>query len=169
MPMDRNQTDHFVRARDGALYKNPVVVFDEGFIVFDVQTPAELVLWVPAQDSAANLTRARDAAQLVLDRVIGPGHWGNIDGPRYHVRAVPTQSRPDMTPQVSKPAAEFFFMGTRRIPRPKIHDGIVKHASRLDGVVVIDYPSDPHDAKQLNTIERFEPPAPSMGANAKQT
>lgn len=143
-----------VRARDGALYKNPVLVFPEGFVCFDDQEPPELVLWI--DEASADARKVPDGLNpvAVLERVFGVSSGAQLDAVpeslRHHsfsLRIMPKTEPPDFRPAVS-----YFFELAGRIPRPTLHEGTARHASRVDGRVT-DAPAGAYDVHQLEIPE----------------
>lgn len=153
---------HFVRARDGSLYRNPVWTFHEGFICFDPVDPPELVLWLPP--GATEKTRAQHNPVATLERVFGYGEQGGqMAAPNG--RPIPRCSAtvdsigfvgrsqrvlPGTDPWEWSPAIFYRFKVVSRPPRPTLHDGSERHASRVRGACVIDWPSSPYDALSLS-------------------
>lgn len=120
----------WVRARDLAVYKNPVVTFPEGHVEFRAGA-ALLVLWEPVGASP----------MAVLDRVIGHGGWGpGPDTPRTEHVAVPGLPAPSYSPAFVYP----FHLG-RRIPAPTHSDGFERYPSRIRGAHVLEFLHSPLD------------------------
>ena len=129
----------WVRARDGALYKNPMLEFKGGFICFDDSEPPEIVLWKPARDVRA-----------VLRDVLGPEGWYVMSRGRSSERVVPRTK-----PWEFKAATAFFFHLGRRIPRPTQHEGTARYSNRIGECCIFDPPSHPRDAYELNLPMRM--------------
>lgn len=133
----------FVRARDGALYREPLWVFPEGFICFDESEPAELVLWSglppalapeagPVQDAAWLL-----AARVALRRVFGFGAADDACSAAVETLAFQGEAQRVIPGGVElAPARSYFFeMAGHRPPRPTIAEGTERYASRAHGTV----------------------------------
>lgn len=135
----------WVRCRDGALYRNPRLVFPEGFVCFDEKDPPELVVWYDSDTSAAPLME-----DAILRRVfrIGVSKY-SADPNTLRRKRVSMRVVPDTDPWRFAPAVSFFFDVTGRIPRPTLHDGTERHASRLKGARVIDFEPHPLDVLQI--------------------
>lgn len=159
---------HYVRARDGALYKNPVLVFPEGFICFDETERPELVLWIkPGELSQEDANGYAATAVEVLRRVFGeyshlPGGYG-VDLMTLSPEAgIGDRVIPNTEPFQFAPAMSLFFEVSHRIPRPTMHDGTERYARQADGTVY-DWPADPLDVHRLEmpTPPQVEEPNPS--------
>lgn len=152
----------FVRARDGALYREPIWVFAEGFICFDEDEPPELVLWIdPAEEEpplAALLTLSGKrlvAAHTVLRRVFGFGPAGDACSADVDSLAPQSDAQrvfPGSDPPDLKPARSFFFEVVGRPPRPTLDDGTERYPRRAGGTV-FDWPATALDAKALEIPE----------------
>ena len=141
----------YVRGRDGALYKNPVISFPEGFVCFDESEPPELVLWLPS--TPHEKTPDGDVARAVLDRVFRfPEGVGFATVPHGGVACNGRSDRviPGTDPLEFRPAIAFSFNLAGRIPRPVFHEGTERHASRLGRAAVYDFPATAYDALQLD-------------------
>ena len=143
----------YVRARDGALYKDPLWVFPEGFICFDDTEPPELVLWLDLK-----MLEAASAADVdaILRRVFGfvssSELCSAVPGSAFLVarsqRVIPGTDPPQLNP-----ADSYFFEAVARPPRPTINDGTERHASRVKGRVW-DWPAGAYDASSLEIPKR---------------
>lgn len=149
---------HYVRARDGALYKNPVLVFPEGFICFDETEEPELVIWIPPGElTAEGGHEAVKTMADVLRRVFGeyshlPGGYG-VDLMKMAGTATASERVvPGTEPFEFMQGLAVFFEVAHRIPRPTMHDGTERYASRVEGTVY-DWPADPLDASRLEMGE----------------
>ncbi len=128
----------FVRARDGALYLDPVIVFPEGFVCFSSEEGPEVVLWLavdasPPADSFLRISH-------LLGRSV---NIASIDFNKRAQRVVPGSD-----PWEYRPAISYFIDIVARIPRPQRHDGTVRYERDCDGAAVMDWPahrSDPHE------------------------
>tara|TARA_R110000822_G_scaffold120633_3_gene254149 strand:- start:8677 stop:9084 length:408 start_codon:yes stop_codon:yes gene_type:complete len=129
----------YVRARDGALYKSPVLIFPEGFVCFDDTDPPELVLWLPVLDVVEVMGR-------VLGRAANPG---TLIATGESQRVLPLSE-----PWEFKPAAAWTFELTGRIPRPQKHDGTERYPSRCVGLV-LDLPPHQLDASEIEIPEKL--------------
>ena len=140
----------YVRARNGALYKNPIFAFDEGFVCFDDEEPPELVLWKPKEGDP--ITPAA-ALELVLGaRVDGePPEWRLVRGARESQRVVPFTSPPQFLPAIA-----YFFELFARVPTPTFHEGEERYASRIRGHV-LDFSARASDPNRLEVIPPFNP------------
>lgn len=132
----------YVRARNGALYRNPLFLFDEGFVCFDHEEPPELVLWKPKQTDP--ITPA-DALEIVFGERVQdePPEWALIRGAVESERVVPFTN-----PPIFLPAIAYFFTLFARIPTPTDHAGVERYASRIRGRV-LDWPARASDARRL--------------------
>ena len=105
-------TATYVRSTDNRFYKNPLIVFDEGFIVFDSSEPPELVLWIESlSDNPPTII-----ADILSRELMSPDSWTNL---RSGIRALRTAR--DF--REMRPATSFYFDLLRRIPPPSEHDG----------------------------------------------
>lgn len=128
--------DVYVRARDGALYKNPLLVLREGFAQFQVQDHglAELVEWI---------TDPPASAQALAERIFGRCFF--LNATRQAERVVPFTK-----PFEYKPARIHVVQVVERIPRPTSSDGVSRYASRLPaGARVLEFPAGTEDAKRV--------------------
>lgn len=135
-------TDHksvYVRARDGAFYLDPLIVFAEGFICFSHYTRPEAVLWDP------DVTKSRGALRSILDRVFVYGF--EVDTAREAGRSL--RVVPGSDPFDFKPAAAFTFEVTARIPVPQLYNGSARYP-RLP-VKVYDWEASVDDATHLHS------------------
>jgi len=140
----------YVRCRDGAFYKNPVLIFPEGFVVFDAQRQTEAVFWL---ESTKDLWPKRTVSEILYHVFDGNGVQllGFDEEVRRVERVVPLSN-----PMQFRPALCVWISVLLRIPRPQKHDGIERYASRCPkGSVILDLPAGPNDAK---TIELEPPP-----------
>lgn len=121
----------YVQARDGAFYRNPLIVFPEGFIRFDDAGRPEIVMW--ADDSKAVLDAIEKLGD-VLVRLFG------VDGIALSFAGDVSQGErtiPGSDPPHTRGAVGIFFGPLRRrIPRPTLHEGSERYESRCKGVVV---------------------------------
>lgn len=128
----------YVRCRDGAYYKNPMVVFREGFLTFVDDhgfARADLVLWVVAPPVVA---------REVAARVLGDG-IGFMRNTRRVERVVPFTK-----PWEYRQADVTSVVLERRIPRPKHHEGMERYVGRLTrGALLVELVSNPLDAKEI--------------------
>jgi hypothetical protein len=132
----------YVRARDAGFYRNPVVDFPEGFLCFDDESPPELVLWL---DEAGTCPEPL----AVLKRRLGPAHGAfGIRAPKGAQRVVPGTN-----PPMFKPAAGFEIQLNRRIPQPRVHEGVERRTSRCGPCFVIDFPVHAMDAHELDVLD----------------
>jgi hypothetical protein len=130
----------YVRCRDAAFYRDPILVISEGFVCFDDVEPPELVLWIPQGRSEPELSPA-----AAMQRIFGNYGFGRLaQKHKLSERAVP-----GVEPLVFAPAQSYLIEITRRIPRPQIHEGAVRRTSRVGECHVIDFPPAPPDAYEL--------------------
>lgn len=133
----------YVRARDGALYKNPVLVFEEGFVCFSDREDPELVIWLSGDDLRPHC----DPSELLSRRL------GRAAAPNSVVcRSRSQRVVPDTDPWEWRPAIGYFFRVVARIPRPQIHSGTERYPRRCPGRV-LDWPQSPFDAAELEIPE----------------
>lgn len=141
----------YVRARNGALYRNPVLVFEAGFVCFDDSEPPELVIWLERlEDVSFGLLEAR----AVLERVFGIRDGDKllqIDVDLESIRGGSRAQRvvPGSDPWLFRPAKSFFFELAGRIPTPLLHEGTERYARRLGQAHVIDPPARAFDARGI--------------------
>lgn len=127
----------YVRCRDGALYKNPLVVFREGFLTFvddESFARADLVVWVakPVVIRKELVARLFGATQFLMND-------------RRCERVVPFSK-----PHEYRAADVVSVVLTRRIPRPKHHEGTERYMGRLQkGSLLVELLADPRDAKEI--------------------
>lgn len=132
--------DVWVRARDGALYKNPHFFLDGGFIRFDPDSGAELVLWLPRTPEGEpwpvelEVPKELNPAQAVR-AIFGSfptesGAFG-ADLRSIELQGVRLVTLPGANPPSQDVAAVYSFKVTGRIPRPQLHGGFARYASRL--------------------------------------
>lgn len=141
-----SQESVWVRARNGALYKDPVLAFPEGFICFDPVEKPELVIWLPLEEPEApppcNIVD-------VLYRVLGGNDVSPtfIAGSLLHTQHA-QRSFPGSDPPAWAPARAYSFTITRRIPTPTDHGGEERYPRRCAGAV-IDFPANVCDVHEL--------------------
>ncbi len=135
----------YVRARDGALYLDPVLVFPEGFVCFSSEERPEVVFWL--DDSTRSgielVTPPGDKLQIIWRRL---GRSANITSITHGKRA--QRVIPGSDPWEYRHAISYFISFVDRIPRPQRHDGTVRYERDCDGAAVMDWPahrSDPHE------------------------
>jgi len=133
----------YVRARDGALYKNPVLVFEEGFVCFSDHEDPELVVWRTGAKFAL-----LEAAQELLSRRLGRS--AAPSSVVLHSRS--QRVVPDTEPWEWRPAISYFFQVVARIPRPQIHGGTARYPRRCPGLV-LDWPQSPYDVAEIEIPE----------------
>lgn len=149
----------YVRARNGALYRNPVLVFEAGFVCFDEEEPPELVVWLERlEDTSFGFAEAR----ALLERVFGIFDGDKllqIDADLETIRGGSRAQRvvPGSEPWLFRPAKSFFFELSGRIPVPLLHEGEERHARRLGQAHVIDPPAKSSDARGI------QPPGAKLG------
>lgn len=137
--MNENPVPVFVRARDGALYKNPLLVLAEGWVHFvGCNTRlGELVEWITDPAAPAQYPEAL-AARLV-------GRCAFLRGHRTAERVVPFSK-----PAEFRAARIFTVQLLERIPRPTSNEGVERYASRCPaGAQVYEFPHEPGDAKRI--------------------
>lgn len=135
----------YVRARDAAFYRNPVVVFPEGFLCFDEVEPPELVLWGELETiRSLSVTEV----MVVLARRFGIDHGVTRVGPTRLAQ----RPMPGLEPPLFQPAAGFYLDLHRRIPKPKFHDGSERRLTRAGDHHAIDFPAHPRDAYELYVL-----------------
>lgn len=137
----------YVRGRDGAWYRNPVLVFAEGFLCFDDEDPPELVLWLSDKHE-----RGFPEPLKTLELVLGvPSGIHRIGPAKRSQRVVPGSE-----PFVFQPAAGFDLALTRRIPVPTMHEGSERRLTRLPpgGFAFLDFPPHPQDPHELEIPKR---------------
>lgn len=135
----------WVRAVDGALYRDPVVVVEGGFVSF----PPGLAARSPGR-ALAHLWVAEDGAPArSLERVLGDalsGGWREPLDLGLHERvAVPAANLSEVDrnlPRPVAPAIAYTVQPTRRVAVPQIHGGATRYASRLKRHVVLDFGGD---------------------------
>ena len=166
----------YVRARDGALYGDPVWLFPEGFVAFPAKAGppepfGELAIWLDPKgpkDQPVGFSVVD-----VLRRVMGFGLT-----PHGLPRASETPERfgysrplcsadldsiacaerrelviPGSDPEVKRAAAVFWFELVRRPPRPSVSTDRQRHAGRVRAATVIDLEGSPFDAHQFEIPE----------------
>lgn len=135
----------WVRAKNGALYKNPRRVVPGGFVSF------------PEMDDGARALAGFDGivhvwcydaeqrgatAMSVLDAAVGLGAWKIVDTlGRQDAVEVPGPSRKTSDPQPpasTLPALGLSFRLLAPIPEPHYHDGQVRYRGRVGRDIVID-------------------------------
>ena len=138
----------YARCRNGTLYKNPILVFPEGFLCFDDTDPPELVLWMPKGSAKVP---AIEYAQGVLERVLGRAGFDPSSLSRHDLaeRVIPGSD-----PWVFAASHSYFLKLTRRIPRPMVHDGTERHASRLRGCAIFEWDASAEDATSIEIPEK---------------
>ena len=109
----------YVRAQDGLWYKNPIVVFDEGYLHFpEPGRTAELVVWAPPPRPVRE----------VVTRALGAGAGYVRARSCEHVeRPVPNAA----PPHSRHAAAVYDFWPSRRIPVPSADEGCERYTGRL--------------------------------------
>jgi hypothetical protein len=117
----------YVRAVDGRFYKDPIVVFTEGFVCFDDDDPPELVLWTPLRRGPDEVLEKLFGGRAHLGRYVG-------DADRYE----PLRGRVTLASKM-RPASSWFFMLRVRIPATEYHGGVDVGAPRGAGAVY-DFP-----------------------------
>ena len=153
----------WIRARDGALYLDPVFVFPEGFLCFGHGEEPELVVWLP-EDADEHTPPPCDVV-AVLQEQLGYGEAAFAQDPNGRtlprcsavvdsisyrgraMRVIPGSEPPELAPAIS-----YFFRLQRRIPVPPIFAEIGRYPGRCGGLVV-DFPPDPYDARNLHPPE----------------
>lgn len=127
----------YVRCRDGALYKNPLLIFKEGFATFvdDNGSPRlDLVLWVtdpPVRQLA------------VAERIFGQVFF--LRDNRVVERGVPFSK-----PVEYRQAEVVSLTLVRRIPRPKHHEGTERFVGRIPkGSLLVELVHSPMDAREI--------------------
>lgn len=139
-----SEVSTYVRARNGMLYLNPILLADFGFVCFDDVEPPELVLWAPAP-GVETITPAEALVRFLGERPANkPKGWGLMNGCRIAERLVPFTN-----PQRFAQAACYFFVLTERMPMPTHSDGEERYASRLRGQHVIDMPASTDDYARI--------------------
>lgn len=131
----------FVRARDGALYRDPCIVFQDGFIAFDELGAPELVLW---------LQEGLLAPRAYLTSLLGQDAFEAVGEPRDEWRAQPTGKQDEFIP--ARLARVWKFILVRRLPRPTLYAGVERYArgSRQEPVrIVVELPGHPFDAYEI--------------------
>lgn len=138
----------WIRARDGLLYRDPLLVFDAGFVCFADDEPAELILWL--REDAKSWTRPEAKAVLmrafsgysVRDRSLSI----NIKRERRWI--------PGSDPPKFAPASSFWFDIDGRIPVPVIHRGMEKYIGRTlpAAVTFVDHDPDRRDGSALDIV-----------------
>lgn len=132
----------YVRCRDAGFYRDPVLIFREGYVVFDDETPPELVLWCDAEGVHPDPVE-------ILARRLGPNHGAVVIGePRRSDRA-----HPGTDPPAFLPAVGLDLQLGRRIPHPSMHEGSVRRTSRVGECHVIDLPPHWKDPSELELLE----------------
>lgn len=155
--------DVWVRARDGALYKNPLLVFDEGFICFDPEDNAEIVLWITEEEIDGP---PKVNVVTVLQRVLGFGAGVQMELPDGRILPLcsafvdsvgyRTRSRrvvPLTDPWEYANTISYHFKLILRIPRPLLHEGIERYIRNTSGGTVWDPPVNQMDANALEMPE----------------
>jgi hypothetical protein len=138
----------YVRCRDGALYRNPVLLFNEGYIGFGGGGKAELVIWSDMLDGLH--------PKEVLDRLLGSDGWTItiLTGGKGKRRVPGGQDRRELD-AIVRP-----FALDRRIPRPRLNEGSSRYTHRLEQGQgeVVDFPVDPRDASDAEHPVSAQPP-----------
>lgn len=132
------------RARDGAFYRDPVVVLPEGFLRMNGGM-YELVLWADEDP-----VKAIGEVPRILARI-----RGHADPKIDWLGEVSMRGRPVPRSPIEHARYAFgihFTIG-RRFPVPSFHDGCERYASRLKGCVITDWASTPRDAYELRITE----------------
>lgn len=136
----------YVRARDGALYRNPVIVIPEGFICFGGGERPEIVVWRVGDGLCPE-----DGARVLLHRTLSI--WG-VATQSMTSKPELERIRPGSEPEVWTPANSYLFDLSMRIPIPSMHDGIERYAGRLhESEELIDMPSHSLDVDLMNVPE----------------
>lgn len=133
----------YVRCRDGALYKNPLLIFEEGFVLFEASKATEAVLWLESTDA---MWPRKDIIG-VLSHVFGENGFALDIGQTFRrvERGVPLTN-----PVRFRPAICMVIAVKLRIPRPKKHEGSERYPGRCEkGARILDLPIGPFDAQSI--------------------
>ncbi len=136
----------YVRARDGALYQDPVLSFPEGFISFNETGQTVVVLWLD-KDDFEGLPQA--SVLGVLRRVLRLGLSVSFSESSVICLGLSARCHPGADPSKPQNSIAFRFSLTARIPRPTLHAGTERHASRLRSHIVLDWPASSYDTLHL--------------------
>lgn len=135
----------YVRARDAAFYRNPIVDFPEGFVCFDDVEPPELVLWIDELQQIDGQMIALPVVFAILSKRLGSVHGVKRVGPGRLAQRV----QPGTEPPLFRPAVAFHLELARRIPQPRLHEGSERRTSRVGNCFVLDLPAHPGDPDEL--------------------
>ncbi len=135
----------YVQARDGAFYKDPLFVFEEGFLCFDDDDPPELILWIPEKVQDAEWHPANALAKVV-QRFGDCLHVTTDDlfNARHSERVIPGTE-----PFQFRQAASLFVKITGRTPRPTKSDGSERYKRNCPGRIYA-WPARPKDVYGLD-------------------
>ncbi len=145
----------YVRARNGSLYKNPVFLFPEGFICCSDRERMEISIW--CSDEVVLGAPPDISAVDVLRRVFGisrdgiPGGNGCaavLDSVTYKSRGMSVV--PGTDPWEFRAAISYRFEIDKRTPKPTMHEGEERYASRIRSSTVIDPLANQYDAIQID-------------------
>ncbi len=145
----------FVRARDGALYLDPVLVFPEGFVCFSSQEATEVVLWLESDLSPPGKEVSRREAEgegvdLILQRRLGR----SLSIGSACIACLPAlRVVPGSDPWEYRPAISYFVDIVARIPRPQRHDGTIRYPRDRGAAAVADWPMHRDDPNELDMPE----------------
>ncbi len=134
----------YVRARDGALYLDPVLVFPEGFVCFSSRERPEVVLWL---DDSGLCTLANGMARI--EHLLGRAAL--MPSILFNKRA--QRVVPGSDPWEYRPAISYFIDIVARIPRPQRHDGTIRYPRDRGAATVADWPMHRDDPNELDMPE----------------
>jgi hypothetical protein len=139
----------WVRCRDGALYRDPQLVFDGGFVAFPRGEP-ELALWMrDAEGKPSPIPLVEYDIAGILEQLF------HGDGVLDLKTIAETQERqyPGSDPPVLFPALVIPFRMLGRIPQPQIHHGTARYNRQCYGGQILELPASPRDAYRLGLGE----------------
>ncbi len=160
----RPENDLWVRAQDGGLYRDPVLVAAWGFVCFgewpiderpaDVPHNVEAVFWIkPAKKPELPDVDMGAALRKLFGRYPGtePVESG-VNTSDLVFRWFRKRVVPGTEPWEFAPAAIFTVPLVHRIPVPLLHKGNERYASRCFGLI-LDRPTSPFDVVNVTGAE----------------
>lgn len=141
----------WVRARDGALYKDPMIVFPEGFVRFNEEGSALLTVWLEKVPKPGEPLDEKELHHSILPRAFGSTCPDVAYGVREYIfLAVGKTKIPQTDPEQEAPSATYRLNLSKRIPRPEVHGGTARYPSRVGPGTVRDFPPSGLDAYYMH-------------------